>query len=619
MKLNNIMTSGIIFGEEEARSAYRYKLINSMFISGIVITLIASIIRLSIGEPLVALIDFTLALTFFSGMRYLRSHREAFDRVANIQLIASYLLFTGLILMLGANHTKMLWYAVLINAAFTLRGIRYGMSLYGVIIATVTLLYITPEIYPPARAYIDLHLSVTELIMAMFFYSIITLYNTFSVQEQQKNIDNLRAANKKISDQSRQLSDQLRTFRSTGLPNTLALNERLEETDGTDAALVTLNIDDYIILANQYGTAAAHQIIRQSAKHLDRFTKSNIGLYHVGPYQFSFLIENAAPSDAVQLAEAIKSYFESVDITIDDLELSISFSMGIAIGPSHNRLIAQANTALHEAKKNGTNSYRLFKEDKKREEEQKNNIYWNRKIKEIINTGGLRLFYQPIVDNATGKVVKYECLIRAYDKDEIIPPYLFLPAAKSRGLLPNITRFVIDESFSTFADNDLEFSINITEEDLRENYLVDYLKSRCERYAIPPHRLYLEILENLTAEQCEARQAQFDRLKEMGFKIAIDDFGAEASNLSRLLTYRADVIKIDGQFIKNIETDPNSVKIVETIVSLARKLEIQTVAEFVHNEAVYDLVRALGVDFSQGYYLGAPSPELITRTATETA
>ena len=618
MTFENLLTSGFHFSEDESLLKYRYKLMNSMFLVGIFIATLASIIRFSVGNTVVAATDLTMVLVFVTGFVYLRTNKSVFGLVTTLQLSFSFILFSIVILVLPENQIKLLWYALLIIVSYMLKGIKGGLLVYAASIIALTLFYSIPQVIPQTRSWINLNLSFPEVIMAMLAYSTIALYNAFAVLQQQKSLDNLRKANKKIKKQQQQLYKQLRSFPTTKLPNSLALNEKLAECTPGSTALVTLAIDDYIILADEFGATYAHKIVHKTAALLQQFTNDYISLYHVAPYQFSFLLENNSNGQEMTFTKNIKNHFEHIHINIEEIEISISFSIGIAKEEIKN-LITHANTALHEAQSIGVNNYKLFTEDKQRAEEQKNNIYWNSKIKEIIHQNKLHLYYQPIIDNKTQKTGKYECLIRAMDQDKIISPYLFLQAAKTRGMLPTITRFVIDKSFRKFSGNTLEFSINITEDDLRSNYLVSFLGSKCEQYNISPQRVYLEVLENISTAQTSEIQTQFETLKEMGFGIAIDDFGAEASNLSRLLTYQADIIKIDGIFIKNLDTDSNSIKIVETIVSLAQKLGAQTVAEFVHNETIYNIVKELGVDYSQGYFFSPPLPDIIQEEELLTA
>jgi len=610
MTLENLLTSGFTFKEEESLIKHRYKLVNSMFFAGAFIAALATLMRYLHGDYIVALADLVLSLTFFISIIYLRKSRSTFEIVTTIQLTFVFLLFTIVVLALPEKHIKLLWYALLISVSYMVKGIKGGIFTFAAIIFSLTFFYTLPQLFPAVASHINLHLTFSELIMAFLGYTTIAIFNTFETLEQQKSIENLKSANKKIQLQQEELYRQLRTYPLTNLPNARALQEALQKPLQKPLALITMSIDDYAILADEFGTEYAQKIILQSAKSLQRFTSDTIHLFHVAPYQFSFLLENVQEQETLSFAANLKNYFESIYITIDNIELSISFSMGIAT-ENQEKLIVHADSALYEAQRNGINTYKLFHDNEKRTQEQRNNIYWNNKIKEIIHQNKLQVYYQPIIDNQTGTIHKYESLIRAIDGDKVISPFFFIQAAKTRGMLPSITKFVIEKSFEKFSKNHLEFSINITEDDLKDEYLVPLLRQKTKEYNINPKRVYLEVLENITSVQTETIQNQFQELKNLGFGIAIDDFGAEASNLSRLLTYNADIIKIDGMFIKNLDTDENSIKIVETIVSLAKKLEAKTVAEFVHSEAIYHIVTKLGVDYSQGYFFGAPQPQLL--------
>jgi len=139
---------------------------------------------------------------------------------------------------------------------------------------------------------------------------------------------------------------------------------------------------------------------------------------------------------------------------------------------------------------------------------------------------------------------------------------------------------------------------------------MNVFKYKIKQYNIDPSRVFLEILESVTSLQSPESEKIFKEFKKIGFNISIDDFGTETSNFSRILSLDTDIIKIDGSFIKNLDTDENSVKIVETIVSFAQKIDAKTIAEFVHNEKIFNIVKDLGVDYSQGYYFSAPLPQI---------
>jgi diguanylate cyclase (GGDEF)-like protein/PAS domain S-box-containing protein len=412
----------------------------------------------------------------------------------------------------------------------------------------------------------------------------------------------------KIDKQNQKLYKQLRTNSLTTLPNEISLYEYMNEKDD-EFSLLYIDVDNFDTYNDIFGRAFSDEILKQVATTLKAHLNNQITLYHLGADEFIYLIKNPYIDQDIKLAKLVKILFEQVTINQQDVDISLTFSIGIARGEKL-KLISNAKMALKDVKEDGKNNHKLFVYSSKKDEQHKNNIYWMQKIKEIIATDNLIVYYQPIVDNQTEKTAKYECLVRAVDGEKVISPFFFIDSAKSIGMLQSITKIVIDKSFKAFEHNDFEFSINITNEDLKQNYLISFLSYKIKQYNINPNRVILEILENITANDSDNATDQFNTLKNIGFQIAIDDFGAEASNLSRLLTLHADTIKIDAQFIKNLDTDPNSITIVETVVSLAKKLGAKTVAEFVHNEEIYKIVKSLGVDYSQGYYFSPPLAQI---------
>ncbi len=427
---------------------------------------------------------------------------------------------------------------------------------------------------------------------------------------QQKELE------KEINRKNRELFLQLRRDPLSNLPNKLMLNENLQKED-KNISLLYISIDNFNTMTNVFGNKFADEIIIKVSNILKELERKHITLYHLNSYIFSFVIKHPHENEDLHFTKSMKIVFEQLNIKYNNVIIPISVSTGIARGNSE-KIIFQAKTALKEALTNGKNSHKVFEFNKEREEKQKNNIYWLRKIKEIIANDKLRVYYQPIINNKTGKIAKYESLIRALDGEKIISPFFFLDAAQSTGMLESITKNVIEKSFKMFEDESYDFSINITETDLNGDYLIDFFYQKLKKYNINPNRVILEILENISSIESQQTLIQLKKLKEMGFQIAIDDFGAEASNFSRLLSIEANIIKIDGQFIKNIHTDPKSYKIVETIVSLAKKLNAKTVAEFVHNKEVYQITKKLGVDFSQGYYFQEPLPIIKSKKITHT-
>jgi EAL domain-containing protein (putative c-di-GMP-specific phosphodiesterase class I) len=164
---------------------------------------------------------------------------------------------------------------------------------------------------------------------------------------------------------------------------------------------------------------------------------------------------------------------------------------------------------------------------------------------------------------------------------------------------------MIENSFRYFANRSEQISINLTADDIVNDEVVEYLILMLDKYNIG-ERVVLEIVESEGIQNFEEVEHFIRRLKEKGCKIAVDDFGTGYSNFEFLLKLKPDFLKIDGSMIKNIHLDPHVYNVVEIIVAFAKKNGIKTIAEFVSEEVIFDIVKDLGIDYSQGYYFGEP-------------
>ena len=168
---------------------------------------------------------------------------------------------------------------------------------------------------------------------------------------------------------------------------------------------------------------------------------------------------------------------------------------------------------------------------------------------------------------------------------------------------------MLEKSFKKFYNNEFEFSVNLTIDDILNIEIQDYIFELLNKYGIGK-RVVFEIVESESIENFTQVVSFIKNVKAFGCKIAIDDFGTGYSNFEYLMKLEADFIKIDGSMIKNIDTDKNAKMVVETIVNFAKKMNMKTIAEFVENEKILKIVNELGIDYSQGYYFRAPQQEL---------
>ena len=298
-------------------------------------------------------------------------------------------------------------------------------------------------------------------------------------------------------------------------------------------------------------------------------------------------------------------------MVIDGLCVDITFSIGIANINKEEDVTLDAEYALGNAKKIGHRYYYFYDIDDDVMIEEKRVIKGLNITKELIKNEKIVPYYQPILDVQSGKILKYEVLARGILGDKVIDPITFLNPASKLGLLSSITRIMIQKSFQVFAHNHYDFSLNITQRDLIEGYLPKFFKQKLELYKINASRITLEILENITVSSDTVLiQKELDSLKSMGFSIAIDDFGVENSNFSRLVDINIDIIKIDGFFIKNILRSQKDKLIVKSITSLAKTLGLKVVAEYVESQEVLDYIKEIGIDYAQGYEIGKPQENI---------
>ncbi len=191
-----------------------------------------------------------------------------------------------------------------------------------------------------------------------------------------------------------------------------------------------------------------------------------------------------------------------------------------------------------------------------------------------------------------------------------------MEVARSSGFLYEITKIIIDKSLEKISmlqervPVSINLSINITEDDLLTLNLKHYLNEMLQKYEMSPEQITFEILEGITSTGTKNSIAQLKELKEMGIKLAIDDFGVEYSNFERISELDIDFLKIDGKYIKEVATNEKSYQIVKAITDFAHSMDIEVVAEFVESKAIYEVVCDLGIDYSQGYYFYEPAAEI---------
>jgi len=395
----------------------------------------------------------------------------------------------------------------------------------------------------------------------------------------------------------------------TGIENFMRLSEEIES--GKYKYILLLDISNFSIINKQYGKIFSNKILKETAIELNNNARPEVHLFKSDSDRFVFLSKETSLEKIEQFAQQIISYFDTKPLSVDGINVEISFALGIAKITDKYFPLLNAEYALESGKTLGSRYYYFYDESSEEIRKSKEMIKWLNITRELIQQDKIEPYYQPILDIQTGKIDKYEVLARGNYEGEILSPCLFLGHAQKLGLISSLTKIMINKSFHYFSETDFSFSINITQRDLLDKYFIEFLKSRLEKYNINPSKVTFEILENISITQQQTLLIErLNSLKRIGFKIAIDDFGVENSNFSRLVEIDFDYIKLDAVFIKNLEVNQKDRLVVSAIVSLANTLGVKTIAEFVESSTIYDLVKECGVNFAQGYYIGKAEPKV---------
>ena len=403
----------------------------------------------------------------------------------------------------------------------------------------------------------------------------------------------------------------------TSLPNRTQLLEDLVSSE--KPILFYLNIDDFSKLNDFYGAKIGDQVLIHMSEILQSVSKKmNANIYKLHADGFLIVAQEGSidKSNHKQVMKEIIQFIEQETIDCDSKScVSLTISGGVVFYDSvkkRENLLSCANIARKRAQEENR-KFLTYDNDMNKDSDYQKNIEWINKIKDAIKEDRLTVFFQPIIDNKTGAITKYESLVRMIDTDDkIISPFFFLDIAKKAKLYTKITKIVLDKSFKTFEKlPQYEFSVNITVEDILDSEISEYIYTKL-RDCKHANRVILEITESEEIKDYSVVNSFIKKVKSYGAKIAIDDFGSGYANFEHILGLEADFIKIDGSLIKNIDKDSDSRIITEAIIAFSKKLGSKTVVEFVHNEAVYDVVKELNADYSQGFYLGEPKPKLVT-------
>jgi len=376
--------------------------------------------------------------------------------------------------------------------------------------------------------------------------------------------------------------------------------------------VVYLKLDEFITLEEFYDNSTVELIQDKITTYLEnnmpkacKFEK----IYQLGNGEYAMTQENAiCMQDKDSFIKQLKEYQDIIkNGTVDIGDVDYDMSVIISLAYENNQVLESSKLGIRELIRSKqdfiiSNNFAQIEYEKAQK-----NMKTISMIKKAINDFKIISHFQPIINNKTKEVEKYESLVRLVDEnDEILSPFFFLDTAKKGKYYSRITSMVLNNSFSALKNTDKDISINLSAIDIEQKSTRDKIFLLLEKYKQYSSRIVIELLEDEDVKDFKLIQSFIYDVKKLGVKIAIDDFGAGYSNFERLLDYQPDILKIDGSLIKNIVNDPFSKHVVEAIVLFAQKEGIEVVAEFVADEAILNKIKSLGIKYSQGFYLGKP-------------
>lgn len=393
-------------------------------------------------------------------------------------------------------------------------------------------------------------------------------------------------------------------------------NKQLFDTvqNSTQPVIVYMKIEEFRTILEFYDKQTIELIQSKTKIHLEESIKEYCNfdkVYQLGNGEYAMVNEKSLCLENKEKCISCLKEFQlsiknnKIDIGDIDYDLSILISLAYEDG----KILESAKLGINkqlETKQDFIVSNNLANLGHAKAEK---NMKIISMVKKAIETSSIVSYFQPIIDNNTQKIVKYESLVRLIDEDKKeLSPFFFLDIAKRGKYYSEITTIVLNNSFDALKHIDVDISINLSAIDIEKESTRETIFELLEKNKQVASRVVFELLEDEDVKDFETIKKFIKDVKEYGVKIAIDDFGSGYSNFERLIDYQPDILKIDGSVIKNIIHDSFSRNILETIVLFAKRENLQTVAEYVENELVFNMIKDLGVDYSQGYHFGKPEP-----------
>ena len=404
----------------------------------------------------------------------------------------------------------------------------------------------------------------------------------------------------------------------TGQKNRIKLNEALEEQiswskkNNLFSSLIIAGIDNLAVINDTFGYQLGDEVITAVARELSTVLRKRDVIGRYAANKFGLILPRCGPDALHSASSRLLGHIADKHILTSKGLIPVTISIGGVVVPRHaetgDEALSRALEALDRTKQKGSNTYVIYEHHSDREATRKHNLYIADEIISALNDQRMYLSLQPIVSAKTREVAHQECLlVMECQNGEIINAGRFIPIAEKLGLCRLIDFRTLDLSMEMLKkDPDLKLAINVSSLTMRDpNYLV-VMNAQANRDRQILERITIEITETVSIDDFDEAESFVATLHDLGFKVAIDDFGAGYSSYRYLRSLNADIVKIDGDYIKNVTTSKDDQIIVRSLIDLAKAFHLETVAEWVTDEATARYMEEAGIDYLQGFGIGKP-------------
>lgn len=388
-------------------------------------------------------------------------------------------------------------------------------------------------------------------------------------------------------------------------------------------ALLFIDVDRFSLINELEGFEVGDRLLVELTILIRKLLPDSSLFARIGSDEFCLFLENKGQKQAQIIAETIKTTIENFRFFTGEVSFSATISLGIAMLDSTEsiqhpgEMILHGRQACHFAKVGGGNRVSLYNQEDHAIQEHRRDIYWVPIIRKALRDNELFLVFQPVVQLSDGHISHYEVLLRMRgDDNQTIGPDKFIPAAERMGLIHAIDLWVVEHAIDFLAElpaymSYISLAINLSGSVFQYPNLLQVIRDKLDLTWIDAGRLTFEITETAAVDNFEVTRSMINKIRALGCKFALDDFGAGFCSFNYLKMFPVDYVKIDGQFIKNLVSDETDQILVKSMVEIAAKLGKITIAEFVESPVTAMKLKEIGVNLGQGYAFGKPERELL--------